>query len=107
LRRGRPESEIRDVVLRESARRRWSIPALAGPLFQAATANLNPYSQTMVEVDSQARGPVLLNLGGTDRTVAEAITKTTFKPYHKSSVMTEIKDVEGRGHCLTIDHGWR
>jgi len=40
----------------------------------------------MVEVDSQARGPVSLTLGGTDRTVAEAITKTTFKPYHKSSV---------------------
>ncbi|MGZ4595590.1 MAG: alpha/beta hydrolase, partial [Actinomycetes bacterium] len=42
-----------------------------------------------------------------DHTVPEAITKSTYKKYRKSSAVTEIKEFEDRGHSLTIDHGWR
>ncbi|MGZ4611010.1 MAG: alpha/beta hydrolase [Actinomycetes bacterium] len=86
---------------------RWTIPSPARPLFQAATANLNPHSETKVEVDNEKRGPLLLTMGGMDHTVPEAITKSTYKKYRKSSVVTEIKEFEDRGHSLTIDHGWR
>ena len=86
---------------------RWTIPSPARPLFQAATANFNPHSETKVDVDNEERGPLLLTMGGMDRTVPEAITKSTFKQYRRSSAVTEIKEFEDRGHSLTIDHGWR
>ncbi len=85
---------------------RWTIPSPARPLFQAATANLNPNAQTRVDVDNEARGPLLLTMGGMDHTVPEAITRSTYKQYRKSSASTEIKEFEDRGHSLTIDHGW-
>jgi hypothetical protein len=39
--------------------------------------------------------------------VPEAISKSTFKQYRKSTAVTDIKEFEDRGHSLTIDHGWR
>jgi pimeloyl-ACP methyl ester carboxylesterase len=86
---------------------RWTIPSPARPLFQAASANFNPHSQTKVDVDNEERGPLLLTMGGMDHTVPEAISKSTYKQYRKSSAITEIVEFEDRGHSLTIDHGWR
>jgi alpha-beta hydrolase superfamily lysophospholipase len=86
---------------------RWTIPSPARPLFQAATANFNPHSQTKVEVDNEDRGPLLLTMGGMDHTVPEAITKSTYKQYRKSAAVTEIVEFPDRGHSLTMDHGWR
>lgn len=86
---------------------KWNIPAPGKPLFQAASANLNPHSETKVEVDNDERGPLLLIMGGKDHTVPEAITKSTMKQYRKSNAVTEIKEYADRGHSLTIDHGWQ
>jgi alpha-beta hydrolase superfamily lysophospholipase len=86
---------------------RWTIPSPARPLFQAATANVNPHSQTKVDVHNEERGPLLLTMGGMDHTVPEAISKSTYKQYRKSSALTEITEFEERGHSLTIDSGWR
>jgi alpha-beta hydrolase superfamily lysophospholipase len=86
---------------------RWTIPSPARPLFQAATANFNPHAQTKVEVDNEDRGPLLLTMGGMDHTVPEAITKSTYKQYRKSSAVTDIVEFADRGHSLTMDHGWR
>ena len=35
------------------------------------------------------------------------VTRSTLKQYRKSAAVTELKQFEGRGHSLTIDHGWR
>jgi esterase/lipase len=35
------------------------------------------------------------------------VTRSTLKQYRKSTAVTELKQFEGRGHSLTIDHGWR
>ena len=86
---------------------KWTIPSPARPLFQAATANVNPHAETKVEVDNTERGPLLLTMGGMDHTVPEAITKSTYKQYRKSSAVTEIREFPDRGHSLTIDHGWQ
>jgi alpha-beta hydrolase superfamily lysophospholipase len=86
---------------------RWTIPSPARPLFQAATANFNPRSQTKVDVDNEDRGPLLLTMGGMDHTVPEAITKSTYKQYRRSKAVTDIVEFPDRGHSLTIDHGWR
>ncbi|WP_049748180.1 hypothetical protein [Mycolicibacterium goodii] len=33
--------------------------------------------------------------------------KAAFKRYAKSPAITEFHEFAGRGHSLTIDHGWR
>ena len=86
---------------------RWTIPSPARPLFQAASANVNPQAQTKVDVNREDRGPLLLTMGGKDHTVPEAITKSTYKKYRHSSASTELVEFEDRGHSLTVDHGWR
>jgi pimeloyl-ACP methyl ester carboxylesterase len=85
---------------------RWSIPAPGKPLFQAATANVNPRSEAAVNTHNETRGPLLLIAGGKDHTVPDAITRSTFKQYRKSEATTEIVEFDDRGHSLTMDHGW-
>jgi alpha-beta hydrolase superfamily lysophospholipase len=86
---------------------KWTIPAPGKPLFQAATANINPHAETAVDVRNDERGPLLLIMGGMDHTVPEAITKATMKQYRHSSALTETMEFPDRGHSLTIDHGWQ
>jgi pimeloyl-ACP methyl ester carboxylesterase len=85
----------------------WAIPAPARPLFQAATANFSLHSQAKVATENQARGPLLLISGVEDHTVPDTTTRSTFKQYRHSTAVTELKQFEGRGHSLTVDHGWR
>ncbi|MCW2529550.1 MAG: hypothetical protein JWM76_4410 [Pseudonocardiales bacterium] len=85
----------------------WAIPAPARPLFQAATANFTIHSQAEVNTANQDRGPLLLISGVEDHTVPDVTTRSTFKQYRHSSAVTELKQFEGRGHSLTIDHGWK
>jgi pimeloyl-ACP methyl ester carboxylesterase len=76
-------------------------------LFEAALANLSPGSPAKVSTHNKTRGPLLLIAGGKDRTVPAAITTATRKLYHKSPAVTDFREFPGRGHSLTIDHGWR
>jgi len=85
----------------------WTIPSPARPLFQAAAANFTLHSPAAVETGNQDRGPLLLISGLEDHTVPDVVTRSTLKQYRKSTAVTELKQFEGRGHSLTIDHGWR
>lgn len=87
--------------------RAWAIPSPARPLFQAATANFVLHSQAAVDTGNQARGPLLLISGTADHTVPDVVTNSTFKRYRDSTAVTHLKKFEGRGHSLTIDHGWK
>ncbi|WP_062464732.1 alpha/beta hydrolase [Demequina soli] len=86
---------------------RWAIPAPGKPLFEAAAANFSLHSPAKVDTRNDARGPLLLIMGGQDHTVPEAITRSTLKQYKHSYASTELMEFEDRGHSLTIDHGWR
>ena len=86
---------------------KWTIAAPGRPLFQAAAANFSLHSPLKVQTGNQARGPLLLMMGGKDHTVPEAITKSTLKQYRHSSAVTELIEFDDRGHSLTIDAGWR
>lgn len=87
--------------------RAWAIPSPARPLFQAATANFVLHSQAAVDTANQTRGPLLLISGTADHTVPDVVTESTFKRYRDSAAVTHLKKFEGRGHSLTIDHGWK
>jgi pimeloyl-ACP methyl ester carboxylesterase len=85
----------------------WAVPSPGKPLFEAATANFTPHSPDAVDTHNDARGPLLLIMGGQDHTVPEAVTKSTLKQYRHSSAETDLQEFADRGHSLTVDHGWR
>jgi pimeloyl-ACP methyl ester carboxylesterase len=85
----------------------WTIPSPAKPLFQAAAANFSLHSPAAVATGNQDRGPLLLISGLEDHTVPDVVTRSTLKQYRGSGAVTELRQFEGRGHSLTIDHGWR
>jgi pimeloyl-ACP methyl ester carboxylesterase len=85
----------------------WTIPSPGKPLFEAATANFSLHSPAAVQTGNEARGPLLLIMGGKDHTVPEAVTKATAKQYRHSGAVTDLVEFADRGHSLTIDAGWR
>lgn len=85
----------------------FHVPAAGVPLFQAAAANLNPFSETKVDTKNPDRGPLLIIAGANDNTVPLAITHASYKIQKRNNPgITEIVEVSGRGHSLTIDDGW-
>jgi len=86
---------------------RWTVPAPAKPLFEAAAANFNPHSPAEVDTGNASRGPLLLISGGRDHTVPDAVTRATLKQYRHSEAVTEFLRFPDRAHSLTIDSGWR
>ena len=85
----------------------FSVPGSGAPLFQAATANLNPWTEAKVDTKNPGRGPMLLISGEKDNTVPWAIAKASYNKQKRNEAVTEIVEMPGRGHSLTIDHGWR
>jgi non-heme chloroperoxidase len=85
----------------------YAVPGSGAPLFQAATANLNPWTEVKVKTKSSKRGPLLIMDGEFDHTVPWAIANASYKKQKRNEGVTEIVKVAGRGHSLTIDHGWR
>ena len=85
----------------------FAVPAAGLPLFQAAAANFNPWTEAKVDTENPDRGPLLLLSGEKDHTVPWAITNASYKQQRDNNAVTEITEMPGRGHALTIDHGWR
>jgi non-heme chloroperoxidase len=85
----------------------YAVPAAGAPLFQAATANLNPWTEVKVNSKNPDRGPLLIISGENDHTVPPAIANASYKKQKRNKGVTEIAEIKGRGHALTIDNGWR
>jgi pimeloyl-ACP methyl ester carboxylesterase len=85
----------------------FAVPAPGAPLFQAATANLNPWTEAKVNTENPNRGPLLLISGETDNTVPWAIVHASFERQNRNAGVTEIVQIPNRGHALTIDSGWK
>jgi pimeloyl-ACP methyl ester carboxylesterase len=85
----------------------FAVPASGAPLFQAAAANLNPWTEARVDTDNPERGPLLIVSGEKDNTVPWAIANASYKQQEDNAGVTEIVEMPNRGHALTIDSGWR
>ncbi len=85
----------------------FAVPASGKPLFQAAAANLNPWTEAKVDTTNPERGPLLIIDGERDHTVPWAIANASFKRQQRNKGVTEIIKIPNRGHALTIDNGWR
>ena len=96
-----PEDEAKELY------ETFAVPASGLPLFQAKAANLNQWTEAKVDTDNPGRGPMLLISGEKDHTVPWAITNASYKQQSHNKGVTEIVQMPGRGHALTIDSGWR
>ena len=85
----------------------FAVPASGTPLFQAASANLNPWTEAKVDTKNPERGPLLIVSGEKDNTVPWAIANAAYKKQKRNDGVTEIVEMPRRGHALTIDSGWR
>jgi pimeloyl-ACP methyl ester carboxylesterase len=85
----------------------FAVPAPGEPLFQAAAANLNPWTEAKVDTKNPDRGPLLILDGEFDNTVPWSIANASYNRQKRNPGVTEIKKITGRGHALTIDSGWR
>jgi non-heme chloroperoxidase len=85
----------------------YSVPGAGEPLFQAASANLNPWTEAKVNSENPNRGPMLIISADSDHTVPWAIANAAYKKQKRNKGVTEIVKMLGRGHALTIDGGWR
>ena len=99
-----------NAVSEEEARELYetfAVPASGAPLFQAALANLNPWTEAKVDTENPDRGPLLIISGEKDNTVPPAIAIASFKQQQRNGGVTEIVEIPNRGHALTVDNGWR
>jgi pimeloyl-ACP methyl ester carboxylesterase len=97
-------------AVQEEARELYStfaVPASGAPLFQAATANINPFTEARVNTKNPERGPLLIVSGEKDNTVPWAIANGDYKRQKHNEGVTEIVEIPNRGHALVIDRGWR
>jgi pimeloyl-ACP methyl ester carboxylesterase len=85
----------------------FAVPASGKPLFQAAAANLNPWTEAKVDTKNPDRGPLLIISGEKDNTVPWAIANASYKNQKHNEGVTEIVEMPNRGHSLVIDNGWR
>jgi pimeloyl-ACP methyl ester carboxylesterase len=95
-----PEDEARQLY------DEFHVAAAGVPLFQAAAANLNPFTEAKVDTKNPDRGPLLIISGEKDNTVPWAIANASFKRQQHNPGLTEIVELPDRGHSLVIDHGW-
>jgi non-heme chloroperoxidase len=99
-----------NAVSEEEARQLYdtfAVPGSGAPLFQAAAANLNPWTEAKVDTENPDRGPLLIISGEKDHTVPWAIANASYKQQKDNPSVTEIVEIPGRGHALIIDSGWR
>jgi non-heme chloroperoxidase len=85
----------------------YHVPGAGRPLFSAAFANVNPWTEDRVDTTNLDRGPLLLISGEKDNTVPWASVHAAFERQERNPGITQIAPIENRGHSLTIDSGWR
>ncbi|MBA3264627.1 MAG: alpha/beta hydrolase [Thermoleophilaceae bacterium] len=85
----------------------YSVPGPGRLIFQAATANTNPWTEAKVDSKNPERGPLLIISTDDDHTVPWAIANASFKKQQRNHGVTEITKVPDRGHAFTLDSGWR
>ncbi len=86
----------------------FHVPAPGRPLFQAATANLDPRTEARADKRNPQRGPMLVVSGEKDNIVPWKLANAAYKRQKKNAHHpTEIVEIPGVGHSLVIDSHWR
>ena len=99
-----------NAVSENEARRLYEAYPVAGsgiPLFQAATANINPFTEAKVDSKNPRRGPMLIITGEKDHIAPHAIASASYKKQKRNHAATNIHEIPDRGHSLVFDSGWQ
>ena len=86
---------------------KYHVAGSGTPLFQAAGANLNPWTEAKVRTKNPERGPLLIIGSAADHTAPAAVAQASFKKQQRNEGITEYYEFEDRGHSLIVDHGWK
>jgi pimeloyl-ACP methyl ester carboxylesterase len=84
----------------------FHVAAPGRPLFQAATANVDPGTEARADKKNRDRGPMLVLNGEKDTIVPRVLAYAAFKKQRKNPGVTEWLEIPGRGHSLVFDSGW-
>ena len=98
-----------NAVSEEEARHLYDTfhtPAPGRPLFQAATANLVPWTVVRADARNPERGPMLIVTGERDHIVPFALANAAYRRQARNSSPTELVEIPGVGHSLVIDSHW-
>jgi non-heme chloroperoxidase len=85
----------------------YPVPGSGVPLFQAATANVNPFTEIKVDTKNPNRGPMLLISGEKDHIAPHAIAAASYRKQRRNRAATEFQEIPDRGHSLVFDSGWQ
>lgn len=85
----------------------YAVPAPGRPLFQAATANFNPWTEAKVDHENPDRGPLLIISGEKDHVVPPVVAQAEYRRQARNPGVTELVQIDGASHGLTIDSGWQ
>jgi non-heme chloroperoxidase len=99
-----------NAVSENEARRLYEaypVPGSGIPLFQAATANINPFTQVKAGTKNPDRGPMLIITGEKDYFAPHAIASASCKKQKRNRAATDIQEIPDRGHSLVFDSGWQ
>ena len=75
----------------------FHVPAPGRPLFQAATANLDPTTEAKADKKNPARGPMLVISGGKDNIVPWELANAAYKQQRKNAQPHRDRGDPGRG----------
>src|SRR4051812_10734366 len=75
----------------------FAVPASGKSLWQAALANLNPWTEDKVDTKNPDRGPLLLISGEMDHTVPPAIVNASYRQQRDNPDVTELESIPGVG----------
>ncbi|WP_229052152.1 alpha/beta hydrolase [Aeromicrobium sp. Leaf350] len=95
-----PEAEARELYETQH------VPAAGRPLFQAATANVWPWTVVRADKKNPERGPMLVVTGEKDNIVPFALANAAFKRQSRNPGVTELVEIPDAGHSLVIDSRW-
>ena len=83
------------------------MPGSGAPIFQAAMANLNPWTEVKVDTKYPGRGPLLIISADHDHTVPWAIANASYKLQQRNPSPTEIVKLPSARALADVDAGWQ
>jgi pimeloyl-ACP methyl ester carboxylesterase len=85
---------------------RYQVPGPGRPIFQSATANLDPKTPAKVTFKSTTRPPLLVIGAGKDHTVPASLSREVAKHESKAASVTGYQEYPDRSHWIIGQDGW-
>ena len=90
-----------------AAYERYAVPGPGRPVFQAALANVVPWSTATRVGFGHARPPLLFIAGSDDHQVPPSLARAARRKYARSGGRTDLQEFPGRSHLIVAQAGWQ